>query len=253
MDPDTKSENERTAGTPEPGRNYAGVRITAPPRGEPAGSRTLEDLSAELDRHMAGRSLGRSQQARILTGSALFGVIIVVLLHEFGHWITGLLITGQAPDYLFVAVRQKTSEFSTFGGIVTWGGGPLIHLVAIWTAIVFVTSRSRSHPRLFVATGGAIIFTLVIHTMIWAGATFTSTDSWGNDLPKVATFLGSWARLWMHLLSIGYLAAMLVPAYVWFSVARTGRNRGIFVMPAILGAIQGGVLVVIVTFFVSLI
>ncbi len=212
----------------------------------------MEDLSAELDQRLAKRSFGRSQQARILTGSALFGVIVVVLLHEFGHWITGLAVTGLFPDFLFVAVRQKTTEFSTIGGIVTWGGGPFVHLIVVWAAIIFVTGRSRTHPRLFAATGGAVLFTLLVHLVNWAGATFTPPSEWGNDLPKVATFFGSWAQFWMHLLSAAFLVAILIPAYVWLTVTRTTGRQGLYLTPVVLGAIQGGILVVIITFFISI-
>lgn len=256
MDPDNERGEEAQSvpgACPDSGRNYAGVHITAPPRGELGANRTMDDLAAELDRSLfSKRSFGRSQQARILTGAALFGVIVVVLLHEFGHWLTGLLVTGQAPDYLFVAVRQKTTEFSTFGGILTWGAGPLLNLVAIWVAIIFMTSRSRTYPRLFAATGGAIIFTVIVHMLNWAGATFTSPADWGNDLPRVATFFGSWARFWMHVMSAGFMVAVLLPTYVWITVARTASNQGLYLTPTVLGAVQGGILVVIITFFVAL-
>lgn len=252
MEPGSEGESEREVTGSNVGRNYGGVRITPPPRGGSAGSRTVEDLAAELTGQLAPKSFGRSQQARILTGSALFGVIVIVLLHEFGHWLSGFAVTGLAPDYLLVAVRQKTADFSTFDGVVTWGAGPLVHLIALWAIVIFVTSRSRTHPRLFAVAGGAVIFTVVVHLINWIGATFTSPDSWGNDLPRVATFFGSWARMWMHLLSLGFMAAILLPAYVWLTVARTTGIRGLHMTPALLGAIQGGVLVLIATFFVTL-
>ncbi len=249
MEPGSESETQRATG-----RNYRGVRITTPPRADSDGHKD-GGLTAQIDRELSqrppGKSFGRSQQARILTGSALFGVIVIVLLHEFGHWITGFAVTGRAPDFLFVAVRQKVSDFSTIGGIITWGSGPLLHLAAIWAAIVFVTSRSRSHPRLFAMTGGAILFTLVVHLVNWTGATFTSTDSWGNDLPKVATFFGSLARVWMHLMSIAFATALLLPAYVWMVAARSTGNQALYVTPAVVGAIQGGVLVLIATLFIA--
>lgn len=252
MDPGSERDSEQTAVGPNSGRNYGGVRITPPPSQHGARSRTLADLSAELDRQFSTRSHGRSQQARILTGSALFGVIVIVLLHEFGHWLSGFAVTGMAPDFLLVAVRQKTAEFSTFGGIFTWGAGPMLQAVMIWISVIFVTSRSRSHPRLFAVAGGALAFTLIVHLVNWGGATFTSQDSWGDDLPRVATYFGSWARFWMHLLSAGFMAVILLPAYVWLTVARSNGTKGLYTTPVALGAIQGLVLVLIATFFVSL-
>lgn len=252
MEPGSKHDSERAPPGHDSGRNYGGVRITPPPSGESERSRTADDLAAALDQQFSTRSLGRSQQARILTGAALFGVIVIVLLHELGHWITGFAVTGLAPDFLFVAVRQKVADFSTIGGIITWGSGPLLHAVALWFIVIYVTSRSRSHPRLFLMAGGAVIFTVVIHLLNWIGATFTSPDSWGNDLPRVATFFGSWARFWMHVLNAGFMAAILLPAYVWFVVARSTGRQSLYITPAVLGAVQGGVLVVIATFLVAL-
>lgn len=253
MDPVEKRDTQQAVTGADVGRNYGGVRITRPPSRARSGSgQTLEQFTAELNQSLPGRGFGRSQQARILTGAALFGVIVSVLLHEFGHWLSGFAVTGMAPDFLLVAVRQKTAEFSTIGGIVTWGSGPLLHTAALWAIVIFVTSRSRTHPRLFAAAGGALVFALIAHSLNWTGATFTSPDSWGNDLPRVATFFGSWARFWMHMLSLIFMATILLPAYVWLTAARSTNTQSLYITPAVLGAVQGGVLVLIATFFVSL-
>lgn len=248
MDPGSKRESEKAGA----GRNYGGVRITTPPRRDDVAMPVPQAIASAPKLGQSGSVVAADQQARILTGSALFGVIVIVLLHEFGHWIAGFAVTGLAPDFLLVAVRQKVPDFSTAGGIVTWGAGPLVHITILWLFVYYVTSRSRTHPRLFAVTGGAIVFTLIVHLLTWASATFTSVDSWGNDVPRVATFFGSWARFWMHALSAGFMAAVLLAAYVWLVVARSTGRKGLFLYPSLMGAGQGAVLVLIATYFVSL-
>ncbi len=233
-------------------RGQGDLRTTATPRLSDSSSPEVDDQLFDLEQALANATITRDQQARILSGSALFGVIAIVLLHELGHWIAGFTVTGVVPDYLFVAVRQSVTEFSRAGGILTWGAGPLAHIVVLWAIVLFVTGKGRKFPRLFAIAGGAAFFSVVVQLLIWASATFTSPNDWGNDLPRVATFLGSWAQFWMHLLSAVFTLATLGAAYWWWLSAKATGSPRLFVTPAIVGAIQGGVLVVIATFVVSL-
>ena len=237
---------------PAEGRNYSGVRITAPPTRTPESNYPPTEFGRSSTRADTNSEPGRSEQARILTGAALFGVIASVLLHEFGHWIAGLLVTGQPPQFLFIAVRQPTDQFSTFGGIVTWGAGPLLHVVALWIAYLSVAGKVRRHPRLFAATGGALFFALAVTVVSWLAASFSGPASWQNDIPRVATYFGSLGRIWMHLLSLLTAGAIAVLAYRWVVAARSSGRPGLHVSPALIGAIQGGVLVLIATFLISL-
>lgn len=241
---------ENRASTPLQGRGYAGVRITAPPKKEGLVEPQSESTGSSVI--IPGREITGEQRARILTGSALFGVLLIVFLHEFGHWATGFLITGRAPDFLFVAVRQKVTEFSTFGGIFTWGAGPVVHITALWILTLFVSRKGERYPRLLSATGAAAVFTIIITLFIWGQATFTSSESWGNDLPKVATFIGSAERVWMHLLSATFMAAAIFALRRWwFTIQATGRPA-MYYTPALYGTFQGGVFVLIATLFLAI-
>ena len=248
MKPETTSDNTETT----PGRNYDGVKITAPPsRLNPNQIAYRQRYSGKTGQAYSQTELTNDQRARILTGSALFGVIAIVILHEFGHWLAGFVVTGRAPDFLVVAVRQKVTEFSAFGGILTWGAGPVLHLAVLWAVVTFASTKGERYPRVLTAVGAGALFTLAVHIFSWVGATFTEPDSWGNDLPKVATFAGSTARIWMHLLSALFLGATVLLVRRWWVATQATGRPGFYLSPAIVGAFQGGVLVIIASLFVA--
>jgi hypothetical protein len=175
-----------------------------------------------------------------------------VILHEFGHWLTGLVLTGRVPDFYVVAVRQKVEHFSTASGIVTWGAGPVVQLAVVWTLVVLATRRGKYRQRLVAMAGGAVIFAAISQLAIWIIAGFSSTDSWGNDLPKVASLLASGERLWMHLLSAVFFIAILVAARRWWSAVALLERRGMHLTTAAIGAVEGAVFTVVATLFVEI-
>ena len=235
-----------------PERGYSGVRITAPRRTTGTPGAEAADLAGII---AANPHLYREKLARILTGAALFGVVAIVLLHELGHWLAGLIITGRVPDFYLVAVRQKIEVFSTAGGIITWGAGPVAQAAVLWAILLLASARGERSPRLLVLTGGALLFTVVTHLAVWAGAAFTSPDSWGNDLPRVATFLGSDSdsaqRFWMHMLNAAYAAAIVTAARRWWKLVRVTDRISLYTSTTVIGAVEGGILVLIVTLFVA--
>ena len=240
----------------QPERGYGGVRITAPrrtPKSPGAAGIGVPDLARQIT---VALPIGPEQQARILTGAAIFGVFAIILLHEFGHWFAGLAVTGRFPDFYIVAVRQKVEQFSTAGGIFTWGAGPVAQAAVIWVVVLLASARGERSPRLLVIAGGAIIFTLVTHIFVWLFAAFSSPDSWGNDLPRVATFLGSGTdstqRLWMHLLNAAYSTAILSAAYRWWKLVRVTSRTSLFASSSAIGAFEGGIVVVVATLFLAL-
>lgn len=221
------------------------MRITPPPKlSESISKATL----ASVDKTV----MSSDRQARILTSTALFGVLAVILLHEFGHWLTGLIVTGQVPDFYIVAVRQKVESFSTVGGIVTWGSGPVVQLGVVWGMVLLATRQGRFRPRLLTMAGGAAIFSVALQLTTWVFAGISSSESWGNDLPKVATFFGSADRFWMHLLSGLFFTAILFATKRWWKTVRGLEHRSIHTASAFVGALEGGAFIVIATLFVEL-
>ncbi len=102
--------------------------------------------------------------------------------------------------------------------------------------------------------GGAVsIVAAVVIAIAWIVASFADSESWNNDLPKVAALLGSPEHLWLYLLSGGFLAVLLSGLFVWFRAARSTGRQSIYVVPAVTGAIQGAVVLVIATFLLSLV
>ena len=228
------------------------MRITAPPRQPDIGDNPFSQKPGKSVDYRPEIEVTDGQRARILTGSALFGVLFIVLAHEFGHWITGFVITGRPPDFLIVAVRQKQSDFSTLEGILIWGSGPVLHMALLWAAIAFSSAKIERYPRILSAAGGAALISVVIFFITWVGATFTETDTWENDLPKVATFAGSTARIWMHLLSLLIIGATVLAIRRWWAAVKATGRPGFYLSPAGLGAFQGAVFVVIANVFVAL-
>ena len=217
-----RGENQpvETAATP---RGYSGVRITAPPRRAKTADPAQEKLAIGSLDASGNLVVEPGTQARILTGTALFG-----------------------------AVQQKVADFSTVGGVLTWGMGPFVHVAVLWGLVLASANRGRRSPRLMAIAGGAAIFTVVANLLIWVGASFSQQDTWGNDIPKVATFFSTAPRLWMHLLSALMMIAIL-GAFVrwWSSVQATGRP-GLIISPTLVGAVEGVVVIVIATFFIEL-
>lgn len=249
IEPESEGEQHR----PIAGRGYRGVRITAPPRKSQAEESKLFDAGpGKSVKTGLPNEVTNDQRARILTGAALFGVLFIVLAHEFGHWLTGFIVTGRPPDFLVVAVRPKESDFSTIEGILIWGSGPVLHMALLWAAVLFTSAKIERYPRIMSATGAAAMFTVVIFVVTWMGAAFTGTDTWENDLPKVATFAGSTARIWMHLLSFLFIGATVVAIRRWWAAVKSTGRQGFYLSPAGLGAFQGAVFVLIANVFVAL-
>ena len=242
-------ERDRSAEPTVPQRGYGGVRITAPPRKPEIAGIGLSVLAGQ---NSPGEPLNSEHQVRILIGSALFGVVLVVLLHEFGHWLAGLAITGRFPDYYIVAVRQKVEHFSTADGIITWGAGPVVQAVVLWGLVLIALAKGQRSPRLLAMAGGAAIFSLVTHLGTWAFATFSSSESWGNDLPRVATLLGSSERSWMHLLNAVFFTTILIAGYRWWKLTRSAERPGLYASSAAIGAFEGGILVLFATLFIAI-
>ncbi len=246
-----RGENQpvETAATP---RGYSGVRITAPPgRAKTADPAQEKPVVGSLDAS-GNLVVEPGTQARILTGAALFGVVAIVLLHELGHWVTGFAVTGEVPRFLGVAVQQKVADFSTVGGVLTWGMGPFVHVAVLWGLVLASANRGRRSPRLMAIAGGAAIFTVVANLLIWVGASFSQQDTWGNDIPKVATFFSTAPRLWMHLLSALMMIAILGAAVRWWSSVQATGRPGLIISPTLVGAVEGVVVIVIATFFIEL-
>ncbi|MDA1296710.1 MAG: hypothetical protein O3B04_01740 [Chloroflexi bacterium] len=244
-------QGDSPSGPATPDRGYRGVRITPPPRL----SQTMRPQApARLEESALALPVSPEKQARILTGAALLGVILIVLLHEFGHWLAGFAVTGTAPDFYVIAVRQKVEQFSAVGGVVTWGAGPTAQVAVLWAMILLASGRGRRSPRLLAMAGGSAIFSAVVYLAVWVFAALSSADSWGNDLPRVATFMGSGTaeRLWMHLLSAVYSAAILAAVYRWWTLVKDTGKPALHGSPAVIGAIEGGILVLIATLFVTL-
>lgn len=240
-------------GPASPRRGYRGLRITPPPRTGSSAAEQEQNAVTIDGIEFPRPQIDAGSQARILTGASLFGVILIVLLHEFGHWISGLAVTGEVPRFYVVAVEQKVADFSTASGIITWGAGPAVHLAVLWGLVLAARRRGRRSPRLVAAAGGALMFTILVHLFIWGAAALTSTDSWGNDLPRVATFLGSKARLWMHVMSAAFILAVLAAGYRWLLTVLATGKPGLHISPTIIGTVEGTVMVLIGTVFVSLI
>jgi hypothetical protein len=228
-------------------RGYGGIRITAPRRGSAStgiGKEPAEPVNYDF-------RPSREQQARILTGSALLGVLAVVLLHELGHWVAGLIVTGQAPDFYGVAVRQQTTEFSTTEGVVTWLAGPAVQLAAVWALTLLIPASEKYAARLAAAAGAAILFSLALTAVTWALAATSSPSEWQDDLPKVASFFPSNSWALMFLLNGAFMAAVIAAGLRWQGIK--GRlNSKLFAGPIAVGTVQGGVVVLAGSVLVAL-
>ena len=240
---------DNTEDTGQPGarslRGYQGIRITAPPRA------VVPDDSAVIAQ-ADETPLTREQQARILTGASLMGALLVVLAHELGHWLAGLAVTGMAPDFYVFAVRQKTAAISNAEGVLIWGAGPAAQLAALWALTLIAPLSGRYAARLAAGAGAAIVFSIALTSIAWALAVFSSPEQWQDDLPKVASFFPSapWAVMW--LLNAAFITALAVTWLRWLKMMKNGLNRRMFAGPIAVGAIQGGVIVLVGSIIVSL-
>ena len=228
-------------------RGYSGVRITAPPRAAPPGDLSGTSVIALLQPDVDDR-----QRARILAGAALAGVIFTVLAHEFGHWLAGLLVTGDVPDYLLVAVRQKVSTFTVAEGMTIWLAGPAFHLAAL-TFLAMLSMRTGGHgARTTVALGAAVLFSLVVALASWAIALATPPSEWSDDVPRAATFLRGPRMLWMNFMAAAYVATLGFPLVYWLRSIRRTSNTAMLLVPALVGAFEGLILLLAATWVVSL-
>lgn len=196
-------------------------------------------------------TVDRERQARILTGAALLGIIVTVLTHEFGHWVTGFALTGMAPDFYVLAVRQKTDTLSTSEGILIWLAGPVFHMAMLWAMVLLTPFAGRYSTRLVAASGAALIFSIVLVAATWTFAAFSTPADWGDDLPKVASFFSSDQGVWMHLLNATFMTGILAATGYWLWSTRRSGNARVFAGPVAVGVIEGMVALLIGAWLVS--
>jgi hypothetical protein len=225
---------------------YDGIRITAPRRVKGTGAgRPLEAADGDIP-------ISGEQQARILTGAALMGILVTVLLHELGHWAAGFLLTGQAPDFYGVAVRQQTAEFSNAEGVVMWVAGPALQLAAVWGMTLLIPRAGKYASRLAAAAGATVLFTLALTAVTWTVAAASSPSEWHDDLPKAASFFPSNPWALMFLLNSAFMAAVVAAGLRWHRTMKSRLNSKQFAGPISVGTIQGAVVVLMGSALVAL-